>query len=182
MGAYSKIVILWLVLFPFGSGKSELWGQQYAAGASVLHIRHSVITSKTNFPQFLYMDHVLDGAKSGASARSLRGTISIKNYSPNFSEVLWLLTYWEGKCPVNDQKLKRANFMWSDILKNPSRSDSEFPVDLQFPHPLPMTGCIGFVFGGGPLVKGKVRMSADLELTYEASSSNHNTVVDLSGE
>ena len=182
MRSHWGIVILTAVLIPFGMGQRELWGQQNAAEPSVLHIRHSVTTSKTDFPQYLYMYHVLDGAKSPASAQALSGTISIKNYSPNFSEVLWLLTYWKGKCPVNDQKLNRANFMWSDILKNPSRSDSEFRVDLHFRHPLPMTGCIGFVFGGGPLVAGKVKMSADLDLTYEPSNSNKNTLVDLSGE
>jgi hypothetical protein len=95
---------------------------------------------------------------------------------------LWLLAYWQGKCPVNDQSLAGANFIWSDILKNPSQSTSNFPVNLHFPHPLPMTGCIGFVFGGGPLVAGKVTMSADLNLTYKPSSSDANTVVDLAGE
>ena len=182
MSAYWRMAILAVVLFVSGLAKFSLWGQDNAATASVLHIRHSVTTSKIDFPQYLYMYRVLDGARSGASAKALKGTISIKNYSPNFSEVLWLLTYWEGKCPVNDQKLKRANFMWSDIVKNPSQSDSEFRVDLHFPHPLPMTGCIGFVFGGGPLVAGEVRMSADLDLTYEPSNSNKNTLVDLSGE
>ena len=70
---------------------------------------------------------------------------------------------------MNDQSLAGANFIWSDILKNPSQSTSNFPVNLNFPHPLPMTGCVGFVFGGGPLVEGKVTMSADLNLTYEPS-------------
>ena len=72
--------------------------------------------------------------------------------------------------------------MWSDILKNPAQSDSKFRVDLHFPRPLPMTGCVGFVFGGGPLVQGAVTMSADLNLTYEPTSSNGNKVIDLSGE
>jgi hypothetical protein len=45
-----------------------------------------------------------------------------------------------------------------------------------------MTGCIGFVFGGGPLVDGKVTMSADLDLTYKTSTTAANTVVDLAGE
>jgi hypothetical protein len=45
-----------------------------------------------------------------------------------------------------------------------------------------MTGCVGFVFGGGPLVDGKVVMSADLNLTYKPSNSDANTVVDLAGE
>ena len=83
---------------------------------------------------------------------------------------------------MNDQSLTEANFMWSDILKNPSQSDSKFRVDLHFPHPLPMTGCVGFVFGGGPLVQGEVTMSADLNLTYEPSNSEANAVIDLSGE
>jgi hypothetical protein len=174
-------VILAVTLFLTGLGRCDLWGQD-AETPSVLHIQQSVTTSKTGFPQFLYMYQVLDGAKSTASAQALTGNISIENSSPNFSEVLWLLAYWEGKCPVNDQDLKGANFIWSDILKNPSQSVSELPVDLHFPHPLPMTGCVGLVFGGGPLVKGEVTMSADLNLTYEPSSSNANTIVDLSGE
>jgi hypothetical protein len=181
MSACRRMVI-YAVLIPVGWGKSDLWGQENAGDPSVLHIQHSVTTSKTGFPQFLYMYHVLSGAKSPAQARALAGTISLQNHSPDFSEVLWLLAYWEGNCPVNDQSLNGANFLWSDILKNPSRSDSKFLVDLHFPHPLPMTGCLGFVFGGGPLVEGKVTMAADLNLTYQPSSSDTNTVLDLSGE
>jgi hypothetical protein len=45
-----------------------------------------------------------------------------------------------------------------------------------------MTGCLGLYYGGGALVKGKVTMSADLDLKYKAASSNPNTVLDLSGE
>jgi hypothetical protein len=176
------VVIVAVVLMSIGWGKCDLWGQENAGQPSVLHIQHSVTTWKTGFPQFLYMYHVLDGVKSTAEAGALTGTISLRNYSSNFSEVLWLLAYWQGKCPVNDQSLAGANFIWSDILKNPSQSTSDFPVNLHFPHPLPMTGCIGFVFGGGPLVAGKVTMSADLNLTYKPSSSDANTVVDLAGE
>jgi hypothetical protein len=176
------MVILAAVLITVGWGKCDLWGQENAGQRSVLHIQNSVTTSKIGFPQFLYMYHVLDGTKSTAEALALTGTISLQNYSSNFSEVLWLLAYWQGECPVNDQSLAGANFIWSDILKNPSQSSSSFPVNLNFPHPLPMTGCVGFVFGGGPLVEGKVTMSADLNLTYESSSSDANTVVDLSGE
>ena len=173
--------ILAAILFLIGLGSSDLWGQNNAETPSVLHIQQSVTTSKTGFPQFLFMYQVLDGAKSVASAQALTGNISIENSSLNFSEVLWLLAYWEGKCPVNDRDLSGANFIWSDILKNPAQSVSQLPVDLHFPHSLPMTGCVGFIFGGGPLVKGEVTMSADLSLTYESSSSN-NTVIDLSGE
>jgi len=182
MSPYWRVVILAAVLISIGWGKCGLWGQENAGQSSVLHIQHSVTTSKPGFPQFLYMYHVLDGAKSTAEARALTGKISLKNYSSNFSEVLWLLAYWQGECPVNDQSLAGANFIWSDILKNPSQSASNFPVNLNFPHPLPMTGCVGFVFGGGSLVEGKVTMSADLNLTYKPSSSDANTVVDLAGE
>lgn len=182
MSTYCRLIILAAIFIAVGCGKSDLWAQESLAQPSVLHIRHSVTTRKTGFPQFLYMYHVLDGTKSTAEARALTGTISLKNYSSNFSEVLWLLAYWQGKCPVHDKNLTGANFIWSDILKNPSRSASDFPVNLTFPHPLPMTGCIGFVFGGGPLVAGKVTMSADLRLAYKPSSSNANTVLDLSGE
>ena len=176
------MAILAVALILVGWGECDLWGQEAAGQPSVLHIQHFVTTSKTGFPQFLYMYHLLEGAKSTAEARALTGTISLENSSSNFSEVLWLLAYWQGECPVDDQSLAGANFLWSDILKNPSQSTSSFPVNLNFPHPLPMTGCIGFVFGGGTLVTGKVTMSADLNLTYEPSSSNANTVVDLSGE
>lgn len=182
MSANWRVVILAAILSLVGLGKCDMWGRENAGTPSVLHIRHSVTTSKPGFPQFLYMYHMLDGAKSAVAAQALTGIISLENHSPNFSEVLWLLAYWEGKCPVNDQNLNGANFVWSDILKNPSQSVSEFRVEVHFPHPLPMTGCVGFVFGGGPLVEGEVSMSADLNLTYEPSSSEANTVIDLSGE
>ncbi len=184
MCLYWRMIILAAVLFPVGRAACDLWAQQGAANPSILHIQHSVTTSKTGFPQFLYMYHLLDGAKSAAEAQALIGTISLENYSPNFSEVLWLLAYWQGQCPVNDQSLKGAYFIWSDILKNPSQSLSEFRVDLHFPHPLPMTGCVGFVFGegtGGPTPE-EVTMSADLDLSYEPASADTNAVVDLSGE
>jgi len=181
MGVRSTMMIVVAVVAVAGAARAA-WAQGDAA-PSVLQIQHTVSTAKVGFPQYLYMYRVLNGAKSTAAAQSLTGTISIENYTPNFSEVLWLLTYWQGECPVDDQQLTGANFMWSDILKNPSQSTSEFTVDLHFPHGLPMTGCIGFVFGGGPVaVAGKVTMSADLSLSYRASSATPNTIVDLSGE
>ena len=182
MIADRRVVLLAAVLTSIAWGTCDLWGQQGTEQPSVLNIQHSVTTSKLGFPQFLYMYHLLDGVNSTAEARALTGTISLQNYSSNFSEVLWLLAYWQGECPVDDQSLAGANFIWSDILKNPSQSVSNLPVNLHFPHPLPITGCIGFVFGGGTLVAGKVTMSADLDLTYEPSNSEANTVVDLSGE
>jgi hypothetical protein len=186
MSAYRRVLILTAVVISMGWGKCDLWGQsnnnEDPGQPSVLHIQRSVTTSTTGFPQFLYMYHLLNGAKSTAEARTLTGQISLQNDSSNFSEVLWLLAYWEGKCPVNDQSLAGANFIWSDILKNPTQSTSTFPVKLNFPDHLPMTGCLGFVFGGGPLVDGTVTMSADLDLTYQASNTAANTVVDLAGE
>lgn len=165
-----------------GCWEHTLAAQEEAQAAAVLHIQQSQTTSKTNFPTYLTMYHVLDGAKSPAEALGLSGTISLDNYSSTFSEVLWVLVDWEGQCPAHDLSLARAHYLWSDILKNPSKSESSFSVNLYFPHPLPMTGCVGFLFGGGPLFDGKVTMSADLELTYQPVRSNPNTVVDLSGE
>jgi hypothetical protein len=182
MSAYWRTVVRAAIFVLVGWEVCDLQAQENVGDPSVLHIRHSVTTSNTGFPQFLYMYHVLAVPRSTAEARALSGNISLDNHSPNFSEVLWLLAYWEGTCPVNDQSLRGANFIWSDILKNPSQSLSNFRVDLQFPHPLPMTGCVGFVFGGGPLFEGEVTMSADLDLTYEPSSLDTNRVVDLSGE
>ena len=170
------------IVISVGWGGSDLWGQENVGDASVLHIQHSVTTARTGFPEYLYMYQLLDGAKSQAEARALTGTISIENHSPNFSEVLWLLTYWVGKCPKDNKGLRDANYLWSDILKNPSQSVDEFRVDLQFPHPLAMTGCVGFVFGGGTGTVGQVTMSANLDLTWAPSNSDANGVVDLSGE
>ena len=187
MGAYRRWAILaaifisagWILL---GWGTSELRGQEQASEPSVLHIQHSVTTARTGFPQYTFMYQLLDGAKSQAEARALKGTISIENHSPNFSEVLWLLGYWADKCPKDDKSLRGANFIWSEILKNPSLSMDEFRVDLKFPHPVPMTGCVGFVFGGGTGTVGQVTMSANLDLTWAPSSSDANGVVGLSGE
>jgi hypothetical protein len=167
-------------------GTSNLQAQESAIQTSVLHIQQTQTTSQgsqNGFPTFLAMYHVLDGAKSPAEALSLTGTISLKNYGPRFSEVLWILTYWQGKCPVHDITLSEATMLWSDILKNPSQSDSTFTVNLDFPHPLPMTGCVGLYYGGGPLFEGKATMSADLNLTYKpVTNSNPDTVLDVSGE
>jgi hypothetical protein len=167
-----------------GLGISDLQAQQSAVQPSVLHIVQSQTTSLPNFPTYLAMYHVLDGANSSAELLTLTGTISLKNYDPTFSEVLWILVYWQGKCPAHDINLTQAaGALWSDILKNPSQSDSTFNVNLDFPHPVPMTGCVGLYYGGGPLNAGKVTMSADLNLTYRSAAiPNPNTVTDLSGE
>jgi hypothetical protein len=182
MRSYWRMAILAGTLIQFGCGGSDSRAVETTGDASTLHILHSVTTAQTGFPQFFYMHHVLNGAQSSIEARSLTGNISLENHSPNFSEVLWLLAYWKGSCPANDEHLKSANIIWANILKNPSQSVSNFPVNLRFVNPLPMTGCVGFIFGGGPGAKGEVIMSADLNLAYQPASSPANTVVDLSGE
>jgi hypothetical protein len=127
MSGERRVVMMAVVLISMGWGTSELCGQENAGQASVLHIQHSESVSKPGFPQFLYMYRLLDGAQSQADPMALTGTISLKNFSPNFSEVLWLLAYWRGKCPVDDHSLEGAIFLWSDILKNPSQSLSLIP-------------------------------------------------------
>jgi hypothetical protein len=171
-------------LFVFaGLGRSDLQAQEGATQPAILHIQQSTTTARPNFPTFLGMYHVLNGANSPAQASALRGTLSLKNYDPTFSEVLFLIVYWQGTCPADDINLTQAaGIIWSDILKNPSQSDSTLTVNLTFPKPLPMTGCVGLYYGGGALVQGKVTMSADLNLTYEPANSNPNTVLDFSGE
>jgi len=158
--------------------------QASAAEPSVLHIVQSRTTIQTDFPTYLATYHVLGGASSPAEALALTGTLSLKNDAPIFSEVLWVLVYWQGeKCPSNLAAINQAQILWSDIVKNPTQSDSTFRVNLDFAQPLPMTGCVGLYYGGGPLTSGKVTMSADLDLTYRpATSQNPNTVQDLSGE
>jgi hypothetical protein len=177
-----SISVLAAFFILLGCGTRNLWAQQSAADPYVLHIQRSVTTSLPNFPQYFYRYPVLNGAGSSAEALGLTGTISLKNDSPNFSEVLWLLAYWKDQCPMNGYSFKDATFIWSDILKNPSQSDSTFPVDLHFPNGLPMTGCLGLVFAGGSLVQGTVTMSMNLDLKYQPSSPSPNTVLDLSGE
>ncbi|HEY7889849.1 MAG TPA: hypothetical protein VIC29_16635 [Steroidobacteraceae bacterium] len=149
-----------------------------------LHIQHTVTTSQTNFPQSLFMYHVLDGPDSNGEVHGLRGTISLRNHGAEFSEVLWELAYWQGSCPVDDQSLAGANIFWTEIQKNPNQSEVTLPVDLHFPDPLPMTGCIGLIFAGGPLVQGAaaVTMSADLHLEYRRSGPPTNAVIGLAGE
>lgn len=176
--------VFWALFIFAGLATSDLQAQQSAVQPSVLHIAQSQTTSQPGFPTYLAMYHVVNGAKSPAELLALTGTISLKNYDPTFSEVLWILAYWQGTCPANDINLTQAaGILWSDILKNPSQSDSTFTVNLDFPHPLPMTGCVGLYYGGGPLNQGKVTMSADLNLRYKpVTNSNPDTVTDLSGE
>jgi hypothetical protein len=166
------------------SSSCVLWGQS-SGHPSVLHIMQSQTISQgsqNGFPTFLTMYHVLDGANSPAEALALTGTLSLNNDTPTFSEVLWALVYWQGECPAHDLNLTGAQIIWSDIIKNPSQSNSTFPINLSFPNPLPLSGCIGLYYGGGPLLAGKATMSADLDLAYQPASANRNTVVYLSGE
>ena len=180
-----RAVCCTVVMF-VGVGISNVWAQGGASQSSVLHITQSKTISETTslhgFPTFLATYQVLDGADSPANMLALKGTLSLKNYVPTFSEVLWALVYWQGDCPAHDITLSKvAGFLWLDITKNPSQSDSKFSVDLQFPNPVPTTGCIGLFYNGGPLVKGKVTMSADLDLTYQPTTTNVNMVVDGGG-
>jgi hypothetical protein len=184
MKAHWSAIVCAVVTFA-SLGMSDLQAQEGAPNPAVLHIQQSTTTSQPLSPTFLAMYQVLDGGKSPAEALALTGTISLKNFDPEFSEVLWLLVYWQGECPAHDINLSHAaGFLWSDIVKNPSQSVSTLPVNIIFPHPVPMTGCVGLYYGGGAvLVESKVTMSADLNLTYEpVKNPNPNTVMDLSGE
>lgn len=185
-----KMISFAAIFMLMGCRTCELWGQdnETPAGTSaILHIQQTQTTSQGSqkgFPTFLAMYHVLDGAKSQAEALALTGTLSLKNFDPTFSEVLWILVYWQGECPAHDINLTQAaGSLWSDIVKNPSQSDSTLNVNLVFPHPLPMTGCVGLYYGGGPLLEGKATMSADLRLRYRpVTNPSPNIVVGVGGE
>jgi hypothetical protein len=185
MSGYLKFVVRAAILILVTQGVSSLWALENVETASVLHIQQTETTSQgsqNGFPTYLAMYHVLDGGKSQVNMLALNGTLSLKNYDPTFSEVLWLLVYWQGECPAHDISLSQAaGILWSDIIKNPTQSDSSFPVNLIFPRPLPTTGCIGLYFGGGPLLQGKATMTADLKLRYEPATSNPNSIVNVGG-
>ena len=181
-----KVVVCTALLIA-ALGTTNLQAQDSAIQPSVLHIAQSqTVTqgSQNGVPTFLAVYKVLNGVNSPADALALSGTLSLKNATPTFSEVLWLLVYYQGKCPADsDLSLTNATVIWSDILKNPSQSDSSFLVNLNFPHPLPMTGCVGLYYGGGPLLQGKATMTADLNLTYKpVANANPTTVLDVGGE
>ena len=166
-------------------GISNVCAQDGSSQPSVLHIQQTQTVSggsQHGFPTFLAMYRVLNGAKSPTNVLALKGTLSLTNDYPTFSEVLWLLVYWQGECPVHDITLsKAAGTLWTDIIKNPAQSNSEFAVNLKFPNPVPTTGCIGLFYGGGPVIEGKATMSANLDLTYEPMTANPNFIVDGGG-
>ncbi len=168
-----------------GLGISAARAQTNAPQPAVLHIQQSRTISQgsqNGFLTFLAMYHVLDGAKSQAEMTALTGTLSINNFDPTFSEVLLQIYYWQGTCPAHDINLTQvAGIIWSDIVKNPSQSDSTFNLNLDFPSPVPMTGCLGLYYGGGPLLQGKITITANLNLTYRRASSNPNTVINVGG-
>jgi hypothetical protein len=180
-----KILLRAAVFILVSHGMCVLSAQQSASAPAVLHLQQTKtisVGSQNGFPTFLAMYHVLDGAKSQVEVTGLTGTLSLKNYDPTFSEVLLLIVYWQGTCPADDINLTQAaGIIWSNIVKNPSQSDSTFNVNLDFPSPLPMTGCVGLYYGGGPLLEGKTTITANLDLTYKQASSNPNTVVNAGG-
>lgn len=186
MKTYQRVVICAAICMLAGPGISNLRAQETALNPSVLHIVQTQTTAPPTtgqVPTFLATYHLLNGATSPTNLLALKGTLSMNNDSQNFSQVLWVLVYWQGECPANDINLEKiAGFLWFDITKNVTQSDSKFSVDLQFPHPIPATGCIGFYYGGGPEFAGKTTMRADLDLTYEpARSVNPNMVVSVGG-
>jgi hypothetical protein len=190
MKTYWRIAVVAAIFILIGLGTCNAWAQNDNWSGDgdrdhrVLHIQRTATTSQIGFPQYMYMYHVLEGADSNGEARALSGTISLKNHSSEFSEVLWLLAYWTGECPASDPSLAGANIIWSEIQKNPTKSEVTLPVELRFPNSLPMTGCVALVFAGGPLVEGAgaVTMSADLNLEYRRSETTANAVVGLAGE
>lgn len=186
MKVYSRVVFCAAIFMLAGFGMSGLRAQENAPVSSLLHIQQTQTVSQgsqNGFPTFLAMYHVLEGAKSPAEALSLTGTLSLKNFTPTFSEVLWQVLYWQGECPKHDINLTQpTTIIWSEIIKNPTQSDSTFPLNLEFPHPLPMTGCVGLYYGGGPLLRGKATMTADLQLTYRPlKNPSPNTVINVGG-
>jgi hypothetical protein len=186
MKTYQRVVICAAICMLAGLGISNLRAQETALNPSVLHIVQTQTTAPPTtgqVPTFLATYHLLNGATSPTNLLALKGTLSMNNDSQNFSQVLWVLVYWQGECPANDINLEKiAGFLWFDITKNVTQSDSKFSVDLQFPHPIPATGCLGFYYGGGPEFAGKTTMRADLDLTYEpARSVNPNMVVSVGG-
>jgi hypothetical protein len=110
-------------LFIFASlGMSDLQAQESASQPSVLHIVQTQTTAPPTtgeVPTFLATYHVLDGAKSPTNLLGLKGTLSMNDNRQNFSQVLWVLVYWQGECPEHDINLKKiAGYLWLDITKN----------------------------------------------------------------
>jgi hypothetical protein len=186
MKTFWRIIVFSVLVLFVGRGTPNLFGEEILTTPFVLHIVQSQTTSQGSqqgFPTFLGVYKVLEGVKSPAEALSLTGTLSLKNYTPTFSEVLWVLVYYQGKCPADtDLSLNGATIIWQEIQKNPSQTDSNFNVNFSFAKPLPMTGCVGLYYGGGPLLEGKATMSADLKLAYQPVRSNPNTVIGVGGE
>src|SRR5579871_693671 len=112
---WRTIVFSVLVLF-VDLGTCNVFGEETPKTPSVLHIVQSQTTSQGSqqgFPTFLRVYKVLDGLKSPAEALSLTGTLSLKNDTPTFSEVLWVLVYYQGKCPADtDLSLNGATIIW----------------------------------------------------------------------
>ncbi|MGA7315243.1 MAG: hypothetical protein WBX22_14840, partial [Silvibacterium sp.] len=90
MKSYSKVFFGVVFLFS-GLGISNLQAQESPIAPTVLHIHQSQTTAppNTSVPTFLATYQVLDGAKSPTNVLSLQGTLSLKNDSQNFSQVLW---------------------------------------------------------------------------------------------
>src|SRR5579872_564916 len=95
-----EIAVLGAIFMLTIAGQCDLWALAGASQPSVLHIQQTQTTLPPNgsVPTFLAMYHVLDGAKSSVNVLALKGTLSLKNDSQNFSQVLWVLPFWQGQC------------------------------------------------------------------------------------
>ncbi len=101
MTTCQRMFIIAAIFILVGAGKTLVWGQESTLKPSVLHIQQTQTTTVPNgtVPTFLATYHVLDGEKSPTNLLALKGTLSMNNNSPNFSQVLWQLVYWKGACP-----------------------------------------------------------------------------------
>ncbi len=132
------IAVLGAVFTLAGGGSRGLWAQDGASQPAVLHIQQTQTVAPGNgtVPTFLATYRVLDGAKSPANLLALKGTLSVNNDSANFSQVLWVMVYWQGECPAHDINLQKiAGYLWLDITKNPSQSNTSFRWISSFPAP-----------------------------------------------
>ena len=125
-----KIAVRVMIFMLAMCGDCSLWAQDVTSQLSVLHIQQSQTVShgsQNGRSTFLAMYHVLDGAKSPADILGLKGTLSLKNYDPTFSEVLWLLVTGLLAGTMSSARHRFEPCRW-----NPLERCFEKPVTVRF--------------------------------------------------
>jgi hypothetical protein len=164
---------------------APIGGSPKVPGGSAITSSFSMTTSQPGFPSQWYGYTLPPGPVTFAG---LAGTVSLSQFTDLYSEYLFLVGYLpSGECPTGGTPLQwgppGAVFLWSDIVKAPTRGTFTTPVSFTLPAGVPVASCLLVGINGGPVsISHPATGTVNLTMTYTHSASPAAQVVGIGGE